>query len=111
MELMLCILSAIFACAVFVVNWLYNKPKDEQTKALRDTVVELKEVVETLRDYAVANKVEIAKIDESAKSSHKITNLQQFIGEISGNPLKISIINSSLNNVEVAGEIKFLTIK
>ncbi|MBQ1182422.1 MAG: hypothetical protein IIX53_02005 [Phascolarctobacterium sp.] len=71
MELMLCILSAIFACAVFVVNWLYNKPKDEQTKALRDTVVELKEVVETLRDYAVANKVEIAKIDESAKSSHK----------------------------------------
>ena len=71
MELILSVLSTLFACAMFVVNWLYNKPKEEETKALRETVAELKEVVEILRDHAVDNKVDIAKVEENAKSAHK----------------------------------------
>ena len=58
-------------CAMFIVNWLFNKPKEEETKALRETVGELKEVVEILRDHAVDNKVDIAKVEENAKSAHK----------------------------------------
>ena len=42
---------------------------------------------------------------------HKVDNLNNYIGEVLGNPIQISSIKSSLENIEVVGIIKFLTEK
>ena len=42
---------------------------------------------------------------------HKIDNLQNFIGEVNGNPIQISSIKSAMEGIEVAGTLKFLNQK
>jgi hypothetical protein len=42
---------------------------------------------------------------------NKTENLQQFIGEVNGNPIQIGSIKTSMEGVEVAGTLKFINEK
>jgi len=42
---------------------------------------------------------------------NKVENLEQYIGEVRGNPVQIACIKSAMENVEVAGLLKFLSQK
>ena len=85
-NLFLSLFVAIFAfgCSNKVADKnIATEPKEEETKALRETVAELKEVVEILRDHAVDNKVDIAKVEENAKSAHKrLDGLSERLHEV-----------------------------
>ena len=46
---------------------------------------------------------------ESEFKFHKVTNIDNIIGETVGSPMHISCIKSSMDNIEIVGLLKFLT--
>ena len=60
--------------------------------------------------------IPIIQIDLTDKSENlfkykKINNIQPYIGEVNGNPIEISSVKGVLNDIEIAGVIKFITEK
>ena len=55
--------------------------------------------------------INLAESTDLKISYTKVIEVTPFIDEVSGNPINISCINSNMENIEVAGEIKYLTQK
>ncbi|MBQ7352058.1 MAG: 3'-5' exoribonuclease [Clostridia bacterium] len=55
--------------------------------------------------------VDLSETKETSLKYNKVANINNFIGEVNGNPIQISSIKSSLEGVEAVGTIKFLQEK
>ena len=55
--------------------------------------------------------IDLSDNSEPTYKYHKIENLQNFIGEVNGNPIQIASIKSAMESVEIAGTVRFLNIK
>jgi len=66
---------------------------------------------EIVDEFVPAMDIDISDNNNLKIKFHKIENLSNYIGEVNGVPLEISTIKSALENVEVAGTLRFLTEK
>ena len=62
-------------------------------------------------EIVTAMDIDLKDPTEPTYKYHKVENLQEFIGEVNGNPMKISSIKSAMEGIEVAGTIRFLSLK
>ncbi len=55
--------------------------------------------------------IDLSSVSTPEYKYHKIDNLQNFIGEVNGNPIQIASIRGAMEGIEVAGILKFLSQK
>ena len=72
-------------------------------------ILDHEEIVE--EEFIPQIDVDLTDTSQPSYKFVKIDELQNFIGEVNGAPIDISTIKSSLENIEVAGQLKFLNEK
>ena len=87
-----------YANGFFFEDFYLNIEFNGETKSDNDEVIQVLDI-------------DLSDPTESNLKYHKVDKLENYIGEVSGNPVHISCIKSAFEHIEIGGTIKFFTEK